>query len=261
MAKGKEEIPQGFMNTHRLVHRLPSLGLFIARQPKEHQETIDLIDDEFDQVGFFAAGGRYRIRSPQEQFDFMQRAARLGLHVLVPHSIEEKTLYLPYYRNAQTIDAFIQTAELSNVRSMIDETFDDLHNAHTRNFIYGDRWAKNILVLEKRGIRMRGIPTVINVNFDLDIAHGDIQVARDFEVAQAAFYVINSLFTRKIPDVHLEDSLGYLAGLITYPDWINLDRVALFTVKEADYLSKTYPDFYPTEINPATQHFANLVSG
>ncbi|OGG31567.1 hypothetical protein A3A63_00340 [Candidatus Gottesmanbacteria bacterium RIFCSPLOWO2_01_FULL_46_9] len=62
MAKSKEnkqEIPQGFMNTHRLVRRFPSLGLFIERQPKENQTTIDQIDDEFNNVGFFAAGGKY----------------------------------------------------------------------------------------------------------------------------------------------------------------------------------------------------------
>lgn len=195
---------------------------FLTRNPKDTtQEIIKKNAHEYHFIGFTDFGGQFRRRTSAEQVHFAANAAKQGLRVLPPSYIDDKGI--PYYRflnDAKALDEFLSSASDMNVDKTITELMVDLHLAHSKGIIYGDRWTPNILATPQTGL--------VHIDFDVEI-YG--QYAREFEVAGVVYHALCAGRYRALP------VMSKIIALHT--DWVDqrmfehfLTRMALFFEKD-----------------------------
>ncbi len=175
----------GGMNTNYFSERNGMTTL--VRVPHENHDLFENIIYEYQFIGFTGDGGRVNRRNPQEQYKFSRKAAQEGLFVLPPMGINNKVIMYPYLDNAMTLDQYCKQPEIN--KTLLTYTiFSDLQRAHSLGFIYGDRWAGNMLVDPYFGFT--------HIDFDLEITG---QNARELDTAQVAYHLLWSGGTEIIP--------------------------------------------------------------
>lgn len=189
----------------------------LMRIPKRNESMLDSLFCEYRAIGFISDGGRVKRRTPEEQYTFSRQAAVEGLRVLPPLSFDGKTIQYPLLPHAQTLDVFMRHAVESDKSRIIHQLVDDLHLAHAKGRVYGDRWAGNMLVDPMFGL--------LHVDFDIELL-GDH--AHELEVAQASYHTLWSGGPSVVPvliqalSLHrdgwfaLPRTTGYLRGFARY---------------------------------------------
>lgn len=208
----------GELNTNIFVVN-DSSELFLKRVPKDNQQILHSIENEYNFLGFIPNGGKFRRRSTSEQTAIAQRAAMAGLRVLPPVSQEGDVSYYRFLEGAQTLDEYLPIASPEDSTKTVLQIFDDLKKAHSQGIIYGDRWSHNMLITPQLGL--------INVDFDIEISG---RPAIEFEVAQAAYYTLSAGREKVIP---------ILAQVLRPEGWFDMNLVELFLRRHAVFFDKT----------------------
>lgn len=153
----------------------------LARVSKQNKDLMENIDYEYRTLGFMSDGGRVRRRSADEQRRFSHDAAMNGLMVLPPIDSRDKVVTFPFLDHAQPLNDFFNDGAIDESRKDIItyQIFEDLKKAHKKDFVYGDRWAGNMLVHPKLGL--------VHIDFDLELSGPS---ARELEVAQVLYHVL-----------------------------------------------------------------------
>lgn len=209
----------GEFNTNVLFQDA-SERFLLQRNPNENMRIMRSIYYEYREIGFTQTGGRFRRRSITEQEQLTKKASDLGLRVLPPFPADDKHLYYRFLENAQTLDQFLPQASETDAQNIVLQMFDDLRSAHHQGIVYGDRWSRNMLTVPFKGL--------IHIDFDLEISG---VYAREFEVAQAAYYALSG---------GREKIIGVLAAILGSPGgWFNHALVNRFLCGHAKYFFET----------------------
>lgn len=137
---------EGALNIHTILTDDKG-GIYLRRHPKENSPVMDFISYEQHFLGFTDLGGKFRRRSPQEQVQFTTKAAAQGLRVLPPVYVDENNRsYYHFLSGSQALDDYLPHASVNEAGTIVYQLFDDLRRAHSKGFVYGDRWSKNILI-------------------------------------------------------------------------------------------------------------------
>lgn len=194
----------------------------LMRIPRRNDSMLASIFHEYRAIGFVADGGRVKRRTPEEQYAFSRQAAMERLRVLPPLSFDSsKKIYYPLLPHAQTLDVFMQDAAEEDRSRVIHQLVDDLHAAHTRNRVYGDRWAGNMLVDRKFGL--------LHIDFDIELLGPH---AHELEVAQVTYHTLWSGRSSVVP------TLAHILFLYQY-GWFELSRTTRYLRGLARYFSQT----------------------
>jgi hypothetical protein len=126
----------------------------------------------------------------------------MGLSVLPPFADEGTHVENIFLENAETMDIFLTHATDEETALFTHNMYMDIYKAHKAGIVYGDRWSENILITPKRNI--------VNIDFDIEIFGS---FAREFEVAQVAYYILAGAKAKVVPQ---------LAKLLSVP-FANLD--------------------------------------
>jgi len=200
---------EGALNTNVFV-RDENGNKLLKRCPKSNLDIMQVIAREQAFIGFTALGGGFRRRTPDEQANFTLEAAMRSLRVLPPSYRDEAgTNYYTFLEDAQTLDKFLPSAPEQEAKQIVLQIFTDLERAHSYDFVYGDRWSENMLIVPKLGL--------MHIDFDLEI-YG--RAAKELEVAQVAFYALCGGRDKVIP------LLGTLLGRKN--KWYNIELVEHF---------------------------------
>ncbi len=193
---------------------------FLKRYPKENPRILRSIADEYKGLGFIDSGGRFRIRTPEEETRFTTQAAEYGLKVLPPSFVDEKGIsYYRFLSGARALNDFLPNAPDGEVDNIVFQLITDLRLAHSKDFIYGDRWSPNMLIVPSRGLT--------HIDFDLEIYGRN---AREFEVSQVAYYTLCAGRGRALP---------MLSKMLAVNDkWFDLSVVEHFLNRAARYFQK-----------------------
>lgn len=204
---------EGELNVNSFIAG-PNSTLLLQKKPKDNPFILRSIAHEYNSIGFINQGGKFRKRAPQEQIRFVEYAASQGLRVLPPTLVSAGIAYYPFLDQAKTLDDYLPDASDEDLFRTVHQLFSDLKKAHDKNIIYGDRWSRNILVAPGLG--------VVNVDFDIEISG---RPAKEFEVAQAAYYTLSAGKDRII---------SFLTEILSREDdWFNFALVAEFMQKHA----------------------------
>lgn len=207
----------GEFNTNYFVE--DNSGLALLRVPKENRDLFENIIDEYRVIGFTGDGGRVSRRSVEEQFEFGRKAAESGLLVLPPISLEGKTVKYPFLEDAKTLDVYFQQHGI-DPDEVVFQIVRDLKKAHLKGFVYGDRWAGNMLGDPKYGF--------VHIDFDLEISGPN---ARELDVAQVAYHTLWAGKERVLP---------ILASLLGKErNWFNNDIIKKYIGGLARHLRNT----------------------
>jgi hypothetical protein len=114
----------------------------------------------------------------------------------------------------QTLDKYLPEASPEEAQRVTLQIFEDLYRAHTKGFVYGDRWSENMLVTPDHGL--------MHIDFDLEIYGNG---ARELEVGQSAFYAVCG--GREKVLVFLGTLLGKTNG------WFDIRRAEQFATRLA----------------------------
>ena len=150
----------------------------LLRVPKSNPDLFENIVHEYRTIGFTGQGGRVERRSAEGQYEFSRKAAQAGLFVLPPLGLNGKNVEYPYLTNAQTLDVYLDSQQSRSSR-IIFQLVHDLKRAHSKGFVYGDRWSGNMLVDPKYGL--------VHIDFDLEISG---PTARELDVAQVIYHTL-----------------------------------------------------------------------
>lgn len=167
----------GNLNTNVFVTGIDG-RMALQRFPRENLDLMANLFWEYRDIGFIKSGGRFRRRSPQEQYTFGYQAARSGLKVLPPLSLVKDTVFFPYLNEAQPINQHFASRP-HTAPDIVGTLFLDLASAHTQGFVYGDRWAGNMLIDPKFGL--------VHIDFDIEIFG---RFAEELDVAQTAYHAL-----------------------------------------------------------------------
>jgi len=216
---GFAEIPHtpftGALNTNILVEDGRG-DRYLKRYPHSNRDVMDFIAQEQSFIGFTQQGGRFRRRTPEEQAGFTKAAASHGLRVL-PTALTDRegVNYHQFIPNAQTLDTYLPVASTENTQRITLQILEDLHAAHHKGFVYGDRWSENILVTPDHDFT--------HIDFDLEIYGSG---ARELDVASIAFYTLCGGRDKAA------SFLGTMLGRAT-DGWFNMPLVEQFTTRLA----------------------------
>lgn len=134
-----------------------------------HENLIPfLAKTEYPAVGF---AGSVRGRNLTEQAEFAERASRAGLPIDVTLYADDETLIMPLIEGT-SLTTLIQLDDISPVTPALET----LYNAHSKGFVFGDRWMSNMMV------RNDGI--VSPIDFEVAIEGRN---AEEFDMAQLLF--------------------------------------------------------------------------
>lgn len=192
----------------------------LMRVPRPNPSMLESLIHEYRALGFIGDGGRIRLRTPEEQYVWSRTAAMKGLRVLPPLSLEQGKVHNPYLPQAQTLDVFFAHANTQNGNAVIYQIFADLYLAHNLGFIYGDRWAGNMLVGPKYGLT--------HIDFDIDISGSH---ARELDIAQVTYH---TLWSGKEPVAST-----IIHNLLTHPDWFDVKKMISYLRGFSRYLNQT----------------------
>lgn len=207
----------GGLNTNYFVQS-PG-GEALLRVPRVNKDLFENIAYEYQYIGFTGDGGRVRRRSPQEQFDFSWKAAKAGLMVLPPLAIDGVNITYPFLHQAQTLDEYLRSHK-NDQDVLVYKLIADLRKAHGLGFVYGDRWAGNMLVHPQFGL--------VHIDFDLEISG---RAAVNLEVAQVAYHVLWAGGDEVLP------FLALVLG--TQGNWFDFDKTSKYIQGFAKFLSTT----------------------
>lgn len=166
----------GQFNTNVFMADGPRIGLM--RVPKRNPDMLANLIDEYRQIGFTGSGGRLRIRTSREQYEFSHQAVEVGLRVLPAIGLHEDNVLYPFLPQAQTLDQYLPTAG-ENLFTVVYDLIEDMQRAHEHRLVYGDRWAGNILVDPKLG--------PVHIDFDIEIRG---PFARELDLAQLIYHTL-----------------------------------------------------------------------
>lgn len=195
---------------------------YLVRMPFENGRIQNSLVMEYTYMGFIGRGlnGGFIRRSSEEQIFFANDAFQNGLRALPAVGLWKDKPFYPLLTDAQPLDTYFQSATDEQIQKTTWEVIRDLRKAHGKNIIYGDRWSKNILVSPTWG--------VINVDFDLKLLG---RYAKEFEIAQAAYYLISGGKGKAIAPLGEFFSLN--------KDFYDLTKVKQFIRRHAKYFNHT----------------------
>lgn len=208
----------GELNTNYFV--AGDLGDALMRVPRKNKDILENLVYEYRYIGFTGSGGRLRRRTPHEQFKFSSRAATNGLLVLPPLSIRNNNIYYSFLSRAQTLDQFFKSNDKDKNQILV-YLITDLRKAHSLGFIYGDRWAGNMLVDPQFGL--------IHIDFDIEISG---PFSKELDIAQVAYHTLWSGGEIVTPLM-----ARFLAQ--NQPKWFDADMMTRFMRGLAVFLDKT----------------------
>lgn len=204
-------------NVFVLAYGRPAL----LRIPRRNDSMLASLFYEYRAIGFVADRGRVTLRPPREQYAFSRQAAMEGLRVVPPLSFDGRIVNYPLLPHAQTLDVFMHHAAEKDRIRVINQLVHDLHAAHAKGRVYGDRWAGNMLVDPSFGL--------LHVDFDIELLGPH---AHELEVAQATYHALWSGGISVAP--------ALVHALSLHQDgWFELPRTAGYLRGFARYLNQT----------------------
>ncbi|MBI5122792.1 hypothetical protein HZA75_02935 [Candidatus Roizmanbacteria bacterium] len=165
----------GSLNTNYVVQN-PDLGTLLLRVPRRNKDIEAAIASQFGRLGY---KGKFRMRSPEEQYSFSQRAFEVGLRVVPAVDIVGRDTYYPFIDGAKTIGEFFVSTADNEQALIVNQLFDDLGKAHNNGFVYGDRVIPNMLVHPQHGLT--------HIDFDVELSG---QTAKEMDVSNAIYSLI-----------------------------------------------------------------------
>lgn len=207
--------------------------IFRARQ----EQTYDCLENYvwfiFERAGFLGMGGNIRIRTILEEANFMLQALALGLPV--PQIIyADSDWMIIEYIEGQTVYQLSEVGEYRIALKMLQE----LHTAHQKGVIYGDRWGGNEIVDSNGKIYM--------IDLDLEWTYEGSQnnVLENLEIA---WFLFNSLRMSNQRDAML--NLLKTDGVPMLKAWgYNMEIVRQFATGFAEFYLNPDKPIYPTSL-------------
>lgn len=209
----------GEFNTNYFV--IVSGSTALLRIPRRNDSMLASLVNEYRSLGFLNDGGRIRRRTLEEQYALSRWAAMEGLRVLPPLSFDGKNITYPFLPFAITLNHALKSPSVENMNSVVFKLIQDLHTAHSKRVIYGDRWAGNILVDPTFGI--------LHIDFDIELLGPH---AHELEIAQVIYHTLWSGGLAIIPSL-VDAIFKYRNG------WFDILHLSQYLRGFARYLNKT----------------------
>jgi hypothetical protein len=198
-------IPQGNLN-----HMLPvsfNGELHLLRIPRSRESiasTVTALEQEYAGLGYFALGGRYRLRNLREQVKFARLCADRGVAVAAMQQVNGLTLVK--YESALKLSR-INITNGSDTEAAV-AFLKTIVSAHEKGLVLGDRWTPNVLV--------KSSGEIVNIDFDIELTG---LVSHEFELAQAIHYGSHSVSwqTWEAVDRWYRDGQSYLSTRYNLP--------------------------------------------
>lgn len=147
-----DRITSGYDVVNHMLLIRTSSNRYVFRARQEHT-SLDVSESYMRAVhectGFLSMGGDFKLRTISEEVNFMKQALALGLPV--PRIISADTDWmLIEYIEGQMLYKLLEAGEVRIFLKMLQE----LHLAHEKGIIYGDRWGGNEIVESGGNIHM-----------------------------------------------------------------------------------------------------------
>lgn len=204
-----KEIPReplfGGLNINRFVQNGEG-DLALRREPRDNQATLRAVHDQYGDLGYLNAGGKFRRRKPSEQAQVTTEIKSLSVDIVAPIDEEERYPIYPYVTDAQTIAEFLPHAIQEDTEHIVFEIFRGLRRIHDHDIVIGDRWTDNMLV-RPHFTHGHLEPRFLQIDPDYDLLSDDgitddpkaLLAAKAFEVASSAYFVLHSAGEKVIP--------------------------------------------------------------
>ncbi len=171
-------LPQGRIN-RTSVWRNTAGEKFVLRQRSMDPHFLARFQKELTFVEFLPQGS-FSIRSTQEEFAAMNAHHELGLAVPKPIDANEKQILLPFILGSD-LRCVLQSGHFTGIHAAL---LDILH-AHSIGVVYGDRWAKNIILHEETENQSQA--RISQIDFDLAISGPK---SRELEITQFLYSIL-----------------------------------------------------------------------
>lgn len=204
---------EGTLN--RLIqYRDPAGNLYLLRVPKQETPIKADLAVRYPAQGLAPPYGFHRYRSIAEQFTFMKQALAAGLQVLEPAAIarDATTMIIPFLQQAIPLDVYLHSGKTEVIPAVLD----NLHAAHQKGFVFGDRWCTNTLVIPG-GLK----------EIDFDIAFEGSR-AKEFELGKLLYHLVHFSTQRETVVRVLHNYVEQHKAV--YTQQYNLPLVQLFIV-------------------------------
>lgn len=151
---------------------------YLLREPKPDPAIKKYLADWYPKQGFIEP----TYRTIWEQFNFMNDAATVGIQVVRPIAIarDGSTLIMPFLED-ERFDQYLQRGETELIQNVLDNVL----AAHTKGFVFGDRWCTNTLITPE-GIK--------EIDFDI-LLRGPY--AKEFELGKLLYHTVYFAKDRK----------------------------------------------------------------
>lgn len=246
-----ERITSGFDIVNHMLLIRTSSNRYVFRARQEHK-SLDISDSYIramhECTGFLNMGGDFKLRTISEEINFMNQALALGLPV--PKIISADTDWiLIEYIEGQIFYKLLEAGEIRILLKMLQE----LHFAHEKGIIYGDRWGGNEIVDSGGNLHM--------IDFDTEWLYGGNQhgILENLEIANIIFHSLrvtterdallelvelNGLPMLKAWGYQLEIVKKFIAGFCHFYFDQNKPNPSPFSLSSEMYLSLHEPANY-----------------
>lgn len=157
------------------------LAIRIPKSDADREKTHELITAEYRKIGVNAVGIDFRLRNMEEQQQLMSMAAGFGLHTLECDVLLGNEMATEFM-DGVPLSEYVAQETASIDPTIIRNVLTHLTQAHSVGIVFGDRWAKNTMILQSGEHK----------EFDFDIElQGDTEATSSFELAQTLYHLIH----------------------------------------------------------------------
>lgn len=162
---------------------LPKGEWLAVRRPKPltmRLETDRNVRNEYAAVGASALGIDFRLRTLEEQRDFMDLCTSLGLQALECEQLVEGELVTKFVKG-RSLSNYV--ADSSQIKSdTMNDVLAHLAKAHSMGIVFGDRWAMNTIITPEEDH--------VEIDFDIELK-GEHSTMVNFELAQTLYHLLH----------------------------------------------------------------------
>lgn len=158
-----------------------SAAKLAIRRPKGHKErsvTEMEIEEEYRNVGALNQGVGFRLRTPQEQMDFMNSSTSFGLKTLECRMLVGNEMVTEFVEGTP-LDQYVQQ---DPDPAVVNNVLTHLTQAHSVDVVFGDRWGPNTLV--------KPDGDHVELDFDVELLGGSTKI-KTFELAQMLYHMVH----------------------------------------------------------------------